>query len=204
MVTIVKFLATYLGIDEIAVRIFLVLFLVPANWVIVNWCISWHALFILKVLSVYYHMEVPTSEINFWCTGIELNIFFFCSCIGQNLQTSSNSWENFFVILVTICGLLLLLFLFGNMQVGIGYLFLIFTLIFICLNWRRIQICNSYELCFLLIRCIWNPKLWNQRRWVWGCKRLMSGCPLKSSPSLFNNSLRYTSDTYGENPIILM
>ncbi|KAH9677301.1 cyclic nucleotide-gated ion channel 1 [Citrus sinensis] len=38
------------------------------------------------------------------------------SCIGQNLQTSSNSWENFFVILVTICGLLLLLFLFGNMQ----------------------------------------------------------------------------------------
>ncbi|KAH9646566.1 Cyclic nucleotide-gated ion channel 1 [Citrus sinensis] len=39
------------------------------------------------------------------------------SCFGQNLQTSSNAWENFFVILVTISGLVLMLFLIGNIQI---------------------------------------------------------------------------------------
>lgn len=38
------------------------------------------------------------------------------SWFGQNLQTSSDAWENFFVILVTISGLVLTLFLIGIMQ----------------------------------------------------------------------------------------
>ncbi|XP_031270759.1 cyclic nucleotide-gated ion channel 1-like [Pistacia vera] len=39
------------------------------------------------------------------------------SCFGQNLQTSSYVWENLLAILITVSGLILFLFLIGNMQV---------------------------------------------------------------------------------------
>ncbi|KAJ4705869.1 Cyclic nucleotide-gated ion channel 1 [Melia azedarach] len=39
------------------------------------------------------------------------------SCFGQNLQTSSYVWENFFAIFITISGLVLFLFLIGNIQI---------------------------------------------------------------------------------------
>lgn len=134
---------------------------------------------------------------------LELNLIF-CSCFGQNLQTSSNAWENFFVILVTISGLVLMLFLIGNIQVDIYHLVVIFHFIFIRWRWRRIFIFNSYELRFLWNRYTCRPKLHDQRRWPWGCKRWMSTCPFKSSLGLFNSSLRYINDTYGENLILLM
>ncbi|KAJ0099968.1 hypothetical protein Patl1_20331 [Pistacia atlantica] len=38
------------------------------------------------------------------------------SCFGQNLQTSTFIWENFFAVWITISGLVLFLFLIGNMQ----------------------------------------------------------------------------------------
>lgn len=46
------------------------------------------------------------------------NLFFSCSCFGQNLQPSSYIWEDIFVILITVSGLVFILFLIGNMQVG--------------------------------------------------------------------------------------
>ncbi|XP_006422165.2 cyclic nucleotide-gated ion channel 1-like [Citrus sinensis] len=39
------------------------------------------------------------------------------SCLGQNLNTSTYIWEDFFAILITISGLMLFLFLIGNMQI---------------------------------------------------------------------------------------
>jgi len=42
----------------------------------------------------------------------------FRSSFGQNLQTSSYFWENFFAISVSIFALLLFLYFIGNVQVG--------------------------------------------------------------------------------------
>ncbi|GAY45557.1 hypothetical protein CUMW_090290 [Citrus unshiu] len=39
------------------------------------------------------------------------------SCFGQNLQTSSYFWENFFAIVITISGLVFFLYLIGNIQI---------------------------------------------------------------------------------------
>ncbi|KAL9409867.1 hypothetical protein AB3S75_048153 [Citrus x aurantiifolia] len=39
------------------------------------------------------------------------------SCLGQNLNTSTYIWEDFFAIIITISGLMLFLFLIGNMQI---------------------------------------------------------------------------------------
>ncbi|XP_044505651.1 cyclic nucleotide-gated ion channel 1-like [Mangifera indica] len=39
------------------------------------------------------------------------------SCFGQNLQTSSYVWENVFTISITLSGLVLFLYLVGNMQI---------------------------------------------------------------------------------------
>lgn len=161
----------------------------------------WSAIPIVKVLLLSDKWKLQLwrliSDI------LEFNLIF-CSCFGQNLQTSSNAWENFFVILVTISGLVLMLFLIGNIQVDIYHLVVIFHFIFIRWRWRRIFIFNSYELRFLWNRYTCRPKLHDQRRWPWGCKRWMSTCPFKSSLGLFNSSLRYINDTYGENLILLM
>ncbi|PRQ60455.1 putative Ion transport domain-containing protein [Rosa chinensis] len=43
------------------------------------------------------------------------------SSLGQNLQPSTTAWENLFAVFISITGLLLFLYLIGNLQVGACY-----------------------------------------------------------------------------------
>lgn len=49
------------------------------------------------------------------------------SSLGSNLQPSVDTWENLFAALVSVLGLLLFLYLIGNLQVGTeSFMFLLF------------------------------------------------------------------------------
>ncbi|PQM32643.1 cyclic nucleotide-gated ion channel 1-like [Prunus yedoensis var. nudiflora] len=49
--------------------------------------------------------------------SVFLIIYYLASNFGTNLQTSSYEWENFFAVVISITGLLLFLYLLGNLQI---------------------------------------------------------------------------------------
>ena len=62
-----------------------------------------------------------------WSVQVWLQICFatkiYCSSLGQNLETSPYIWENAFAVSISIIGLILFLYLIGNLQVCIDYFF---------------------------------------------------------------------------------
>ncbi|PRQ58947.1 putative Ion transport domain-containing protein [Rosa chinensis] len=50
------------------------------------------------------------------------------SSLGSNLEPSTNTWENLFAVSISIIGLLLFLYLIGNLQVGDRFLYINFSL----------------------------------------------------------------------------
>ncbi|KAK9913347.1 hypothetical protein M0R45_037165 [Rubus argutus] len=84
--------------------------------------------YVPRVLRIYLLCKEPKKsskeEIATWVKGV-LNFFMYilashvlgaCCSLGSNLQTSTNTWENLFATLISILGLLLFLYLIGNLQ----------------------------------------------------------------------------------------
>ncbi|KAH9646568.1 Cyclic nucleotide-gated ion channel 1 [Citrus sinensis] len=70
--------------------------------------------FVLRMIRIYPWTLGKLGEATWAIAAFNLLLYVLAS---HNLQTSSNAWENFFVILVTISGLVLMLFLIGNIQI---------------------------------------------------------------------------------------
>lgn len=63
-----------------------------------------------------------------------------CSSLGQNLQTSNHIWESCFAIFISIAGLLLFLYLIGNVQVSIQFFSFLFSFFLLFLFSKYIQL----------------------------------------------------------------
>lgn len=53
-----------------------------------------------------------------WTSSSHIAGLHLCSSLGSNLQASINTWENLFAASISVIGLLLFLYLIGNLQVG--------------------------------------------------------------------------------------